>query len=133
MQTENMFTEHDFRNAFILGLIIAIFLEPLLLDLGIAAKHPIFYVLVLIIMPAIAMLGLQIAKWLFSRIPVLWQFSKFGLVGVGNTVINFGVLNLLVYISNISTGVWIYAFSAIAFFAASTKRSFPKGVELILL
>jgi putative flippase GtrA len=45
------------------------------------------------------------------RVPLLLQFAKFGIVGVSNTLITFGVYTLLLK----GLGVWYLAASAIGF------------------
>jgi putative flippase GtrA len=108
----------DFKNALIIGAIIGIFAIPTELKLGIAAKSHYIYIFTLIVFPLLALVGLWFTKVLFSKIPVLWQFSKFGLVGVANTAINFGILNLFAALTGINKGWPIYFFASLAFLGA---------------
>jgi len=138
----------DFKFALILGIIIGVFLVPLELNLGIGPKHPIVYAASVIGFPVLALLGLWIAKLLFARIPAVWQFVKFGLVGVSNTAINFGVLNSFVAITGITRGWPTYLFESIAFVCAlfnsyiwnshwsfenKNKRSTEEFIEFFLI
>ena len=59
-----------------------------------------------------------------KRLPVLYQFGKFASVGVLNTFVDVGVLNL--EIATMGTpGAWAYRiFKAISFLAATTNSFF---------
>lgn len=48
----------------------------------------------------------------------MWQFIKFGLVGALNTAVDFGVLNILIWISGIAAGIGFSIFKTISFLAA---------------
>lgn len=109
----------DYEYALILGITIGIFLIPTEMNLS---KHHNFSVYIywftVFIFPILSVIGLFIARLLFAKISVLWQFVKFALIGISNTAINFGVLNLLSFASGVTRGVWTAIFAAIAFFAA---------------
>lgn len=57
-------------------------------------------------------------KIILIKYPTLIQFSKFCIVGVINTAIDFGVLNLLMYFSGIYKGPQIAIFNVISFTVA---------------
>lgn len=57
-------------------------------------------------------------KQLFQRFPTLWQFIKFSVVGVLNTLVDFAVLNLLMWLTNIYKGSWMILLNAISFTCA---------------
>ncbi len=112
----------DYEYAVILGFIIGLFLIPT--EMNLAKQHHIsvyIYWLTFFAFPVLAVIGLFITRLLFSRIAVLWQFSKFALIGISNTAINFGVLNFLSFASGIDTGLLPAIFAAVAFFAATTN------------
>jgi putative flippase GtrA len=56
--------------------------------------------------------------------PILRQFGRFAAVGTLNTLINFGILNLLMYFTGITRGIYYSLFIAIAFVAAVTNSYF---------
>lgn len=108
----------DLIAAFILGETSALifwgilrFLEVPPIVLGLAKFFPI-------VLPALAILGTLIA-WLIGRkIPVFFQMAKNILVGIGNTFIDLGILNLLMATTGIAFGWPITLFKAISFAAA---------------
>jgi putative flippase GtrA len=55
---------------------------------------------------------------------LVFQAGKFVIVGIINTVIDFGVLNLLMLATDIATGAWYAVFKGISFLAAVTNSYF---------
>ena len=113
-----MFEHKDFKYSLILGLLIGFFLIPLEYNTGLGAKSALVYPASVIGFPVLAISGLWIAKLLVSRFAGIWQFVKFGLVGVSNTAINFGVLNGFVALTGITMGWPIWLFESVAFICA---------------
>ena len=68
--------------------------------------------------------GYLFACWLSQWWPVLIQFVKFGITGGLNFMIDFGILNLLIYISGITGGVWYSVFKSTSFVVAVTNSYF---------
>lgn len=58
--------------------------------------------------------------YLLSKIvrPFFFQLSKFGLVGVTNTVIDLGIYNLFIFMSDVSSGYLIAVFKSFSVLAA---------------
>lgn len=100
--------------------LIAGFLIPTLLNTGIYSKipHTYIYVFLFAILPILALVGITIAYQLGKKIEIIWQFSKFALVGILNTAIDFGILNILVYLTGITKGPATLFMDAIAFSTA---------------
>lgn len=71
-----------------------------------------------------APLALVILKFLSRFWAVLYQFGKFAAVGALNTVIDLGVLNLLILLTDIYIGIYFIIFKAISFLVASTNSYF---------
>lgn len=138
----------DYKTALILGIIIGVFLVPLEYNARLSAKIPFVYGLSIIGFPILALAGFAIGRLIFSKIPAILQFVKFGLIGVSNTAINFGVLNALVAISGREKGWPLYFFESIAFvcslfnsyiwnshwsFQNKNKRTTEEFVEFFLI
>lgn len=68
--------------------------------------------------------GYFIAYCLRSRIPVIFQFIKFAIIGGMNTMLDLGILNLLIFITGIAAGVYYSVFKSISFSIAVTSSYF---------
>lgn len=72
----------------------------------------------------LAPLALLVLKLLGRVWGVFEQFGKFAAVGTLNTLIDLGVLNLLILIFNVSAGLPFSAFKAVSFVFATTNSYF---------
>ncbi|MCD6500739.1 GtrA family protein [bacterium] len=72
-----------------------------------------------IILPLLALIYILVGSLFKERVVAIFQFFKFALVGSLNTFIDFGVLNLLMWLSQTMAG-WEYSvFKAISFSSAT--------------
>lgn len=53
-----------------------------------------------------------------------WQLIKFAVVGSINTAVDFGVLNLLIFFTALSSGIYFSIFKAISFIVANINSYF---------
>lgn len=83
------------------------------------------YWLLPISFPILAIMGLWIAYLLGKKILIIYQFSKFFLVGTAITLVDLGVLNVLMWITNIYTGIWFAIFKFISAIIALTVKFLP--------
>lgn len=49
--------------------------------------------------------GLIVARWIGTRISVVWQIAKFGVIGVLNTLVDWGVLTALILVLRSTRGI----------------------------
>lgn len=75
--------------------------------------------------PILAVIGLWITYLLGKKILVVFQFSKFFLTGTAITLVDLGVLNLLMRITNIYTGNWFSVFKTISAIISLTVKFLP--------
>ena len=108
----------------IIGIVSAFLIWPLWLNLGIFLNYWVYRWLLLIICPLGSILVLAIAVWLKKITNIIWQFAKYGLVGILNTLLDFGILNLLSYLTKIYQGGWLIFFNFFAFFIANINSYF---------
>ncbi len=101
----------------------AVFLVPTLINTGYYYKIPFINLILFILLPILTVIGMSVANFIGRRILLIWQFAKFSLVGVLNTAIDFGVLNLLIFLTDITKGIGIF-FIAGASFSAATINSY---------
>ncbi|HAT73813.1 MAG: GtrA-like protein [Candidatus Moranbacteria bacterium GW2011_GWF2_36_839] len=84
----------DFWLGMLCGLIIGLLFMPVLA----VAKPDLYIRLKMAILPFFLIgtpLGLAIAHIIGKKIPVIWQIAKFGVTGVLNVLVDFGVLTIL--------------------------------------
>ncbi len=117
-------TKKDIFFALIIGIVSALLIWPLWLNLGIFLNYWSLRFILLIICPLGAVLVLLIAQWLKKFNNIFWQFAKYGLVGILNTLLDFGILNLLSYLTKIYQGGWLIIFNFFAFFIANINSYF---------
>lgn len=77
-----------------------------------------------IVLPFIFLVGIFVARILTKIAKVFYQIIKFCEVGILNTLIDFGVLNLLVWITGITSGLSIAILNAFSFLVAITNSYF---------
>ena len=94
----------DFYLTLLASVLTAVFIGPTLQGLGLSAKIPFPVYQVGIAFVIISMVGMLLANFVGKKIAVLWQIAKFGLVGVLNTAIDFGILNYLSILTGITGG-----------------------------
>ena len=68
--------------------------------------------------------ALWVAFLVGRRIPVVFQLAKFAAVGSFATLFDLGILNTLIFISGIATGMGYTLFKSISFICASTANYF---------
>jgi len=77
-----------------------------------------------LVFPIFCAVFLYVSYLIGKKIKVIFQFGKFILVGGLNTVVDFGVLNLLIFLTSITSG-WFYSiFKAISFLVATLNSYF---------
>lgn len=107
----------DIIAVLVLGEILAVFLIFILRRLGYFFN---FVWLLLIILPFLALFALFITYLLSKRFPTIFQFGKYVAVGFANTGVDFGMLNLLMWLTRVYSGRWIFLLNSISFLVAVT-------------
>lgn len=86
---------------------IGLFLIPTLITTNSYSKIPSPYLILYVVFPFVIVIGMILAWYLSKKIRILWQIAKFALIGVLNTAIDFGILNFLILVTNITKGASI--------------------------
>lgn len=113
----------DLKLVTIIGMLVGILVQPMIQNL---INEPTIFLRIgafgvfLILAP----LALTIAYLIGKIIPVLYQFAKFSAVGTLNSFVDFGILNLLIWLTNINAGWWYTIFKAISFLGGTTNSYF---------
>jgi len=113
----------DIISPIVLGLIIAALIISLLkvleTQLQISGdKAILIWVVLIVLVPSSLVLWVYITFHLGKRRHIFFQFGKFLPIGVANTAIDFGSLNLLILISGVDKGLWFSVFKGISFVCA---------------
>lgn len=113
--------KRDIRSALAAGFFTGLFLIPVTKNIEVFEKIPSPYLVLLLGLPILSAAGIAVARFLGSYVPIIWQVAKFGLVGVLNTAIDFGVLNILIFATGVSRGWPLAVLNIFAFVAAMTN------------
>lgn len=92
----------DIVLALIAGLLSGALAIPVVINLGIKPRIP--PACLPLIAAGLSAIALLAARRVAGRVPSLFEFSKFALVGALNSFVDFGVLNLLILMSGVVTG-----------------------------
>lgn len=121
-----MITKKDYFVISIIGFLFGLLLLPVLSNI----KLPFFAVnlksafLIIIGFIIFANLALWFASLLSRFVPVFLQVAKFAAVGGLNTLLDLGVLNVLILISGVAVGYWYPVFKGISFVIANINSYF---------
>ncbi|TSC52602.1 MAG: family 2 glycosyl transferase [Parcubacteria group bacterium LiPW_39] len=121
--TPASFPQKDLWVAAAVGFLCALLIIPIFKNLApqISFKYSLG---LLIILPILSVLGMWVAGRLAKLIAVIYQLAKFILVGALNTFVDWGVLNLLIFLTTIASG-WFYSgFKGISFMVAVVNSYF---------
>lgn len=114
------FKKSDILASLIIGLMVAVLFIIAIIIKGYQEKIPFYWGLIIVI-PILCLVGLYLAFLISKKIRIVFQAAKFILVGGLNTLIDFGVLNLLMWSTDIYKGSLIIGLNAISFLTAVTN------------
>lgn len=72
-----------------------------------------------IVFPFLTISGILVGRFLGNKLPILYKFVKFGEAGGLNWLVDFGVLNLLILVTGISSGIYYSVFKGASFVVAT--------------
>ncbi len=113
----------DFYLVALIGFLVGWLVALPAANIGVAITPKFFFVSVLGF-TLFAPFALWILHLLSKRWDVFEQFGKFAAVGTLNTLLDLGVLNLLMLLTNLASGYPFMGFKAISFLAATTNSYF---------
>lgn len=117
---QSSFKKSDVLASLIIGLMVAILFIIAVMIKGYQEKFPFWWSLIFIV-PILCLIGLYLAFLVSKKIKIVFQFTKFVLVGGLNTLIDFGMLNLLMWSTDIYKGSLIIGLNAVSFLTAVTN------------
>ncbi len=75
-----------------------------------------------LLFPVLSLLGLWISWLIGKKFLFVFQFAKFFLVGTAATLIDIGVMNFLILISGVATGIGFLLFKGTSFIVATCAK-----------
>lgn len=115
----------------VLGELIFLSLVPVQLALNFFQKlHldkvplPLFFWWFSLILPIATVVGYLILFRVSRRFPVMLQVSRYGLIGLFNTIFNLAIIDILIVWTNIASGYTADLFAAISFVIVVTNSFF---------
>ena len=75
-----------------------------------------------IIFPILGALGIRISYLVGKKFLFIYQLAKFLLIGTAAALVDLGILNLLIFASGVSVGLWFSVFKATSFIIAFSAK-----------
>lgn len=121
-----MVTKKDYFLVSIIGILFGLLSLPVLKNVKLFSGGVDFGKAVLIILGffILANIALWVASIISRRIPVIMEIAKFAAIGGLNTLLDLGVLNVLIIFTGIATGYQYSLFKGISFVAANINSYF---------
>ncbi len=112
--------------ALITGEITGWFFYEMLKNMGLAAKIERFHpdLVAALVFPFLSLLGLWICFFLGKKFIFIFQMAKYLLIGILATLVDLGVMNILISFSGIATGIYYSVFKGISFLFATFSKYF---------
>lgn len=104
-----------------IGLLAALLILPIAQNLKMQQTLALS---LLVILPILCVLGMGVTYWLAKRLKVFYQIAKFALVGVLNSLVDWGILNLLMFLTSIAAGPLYSVFKGASFLVATANSYF---------
>ena len=104
----------DIALALVVGFLTGALAIPVVINLGLGSTLRVPLLLLPVIFAVLFAIALLVASLVADRVPSLFEFSKFAVVGVLNSGVDFGILNLLMLITSVSSGAGFLAFKSVS-------------------
>jgi len=116
----------DFYLVSFIGASFALFSVPIIINLNLTfiPINTLTVTALVLFFVIFANIALGFAWLVGNRIPIVFQFAKFGAVGAFNTFLDWGVLNLLMAVTSITGGVGFSLFKGVSFTIATIGAYF---------
>ena len=124
MNLVSKFTKKDFYFSIATGLITGFATWQIFNFLDVTKLKDISFAWFLLLVPVLWIVGVKLGYVLGKWLAFFNQFGKFAVIGFTNAAVDFGVLNLLIANTEISSGGWYSVFKAISFLSAVVPSYF---------
>ncbi len=119
-------TKKDYWIVTLIGLFFGLFLLPVLrnIELPFVSLNAGVMGGVVVGFAVLANAALYLAFWISRWVPIVIQVAKFGAVGGLNTMVDLGVLNILIFITGTASGAGYMIFKGVSFVCAVINSYF---------
>ncbi len=100
------------------GLLCALLILPIAQNFAIKQSWALS---LLVVLPILSVLGMWLTYLIATKIKVVYQLAKFVLVGALNTFVDWGILNLLIFLTSIASGYLYMVFKGASFLIATVN------------
>ncbi|MFH1714259.1 MAG: GtrA family protein [Candidatus Nealsonbacteria bacterium] len=114
----------DIILALITGEITAWLFAYLSRDIKVLAAIDNLWLILALSFPVLAVFGLWVCFKLSNKFLWIYQMAKYLLIGVMATIVDLGILNVLIFTFGISIGIWYSVFKGISFVLATMAKYF---------
>lgn len=114
----------DIIFALLIGEVLAWFFYGILENLELEIEIKFLKWLLVLLMPILSLMGLWICYLIGKRFLFVFQLGKFLLMGALATIIDIGILNVLMNFFKITAGIFYSLFVSISFVIATTIKYF---------
>ena len=119
-----LFTRKDFYFSIITGLYAGLIAWRVFVFLELPEFASLSYAWLMVFVPILWILGVNLGYFLGRWLGFFNQFGKFSAVGFTNAAVYFGILNFLIFWSDINKGIWYSVFVAMGFIIATSHSYF---------
>jgi len=112
------FSRTDLWIAGLIGFLCALLILPIAQNLAISNVYAFSLV---IILPILSLLGMWVATLIAPKLKFVYQLAKFVLVGALNTFIDWGILNVLIFLTSATSGYLYTVFKGVSFLVATSN------------
>lgn len=116
--------KRDFLISLAAAFLTSGFLIPTLVNTNTFQQLPSPLILLFVAFPIVSLTGMFVASLIAQKISLFWQLAKFAQVGFLNTAIDFGILNFLIAITQVTSGTGIILINATSFSTALLNSFF---------
>jgi len=112
----------DIVSSLVIGELCSLFIILIIESLQLTVP---FWQFLPLVLPIVCLLGVFVAYLIGKKFPVIYQIAKFLLVGIFNTLVDFGVLNFfLIFVFGVTSGALYTISKIISFLVAATNSYF---------
>ncbi len=117
-------SKRDFVLSLLAGIFIGLLSIPISKNLELPSQLGLLFSFGYLFFPIATLIGLLVAYIIGGKLPIIFQIAKFAVIGGLNTFIDFAVLNILINLTSVFSGLGYSTFKGISFSLAVINSYF---------